>query len=470
MNRHRDTIPSLSKPQVKAALSQLQEELVFVPTDKASNNISMVCKKFYYEVLQRELGLENPNNTGPYKVIDCAQLAAIIDKQLRYVHGGHFIPDDAPRELPVMYWTPKMHKSPYGHRFIVKSDNCPTTDLSKRLTNALALISRTCRVHSDKIRLFTGTQRCWYIKSTKQVIDRLVELNETHGAQSVQTFDFKTMYTTIPHKQLKRQLGDLIETTFHGCDCKYIVEVSCARKTRWSKQRDPHGNDFTAALKRDLDFLIDNIYFVVGPHVLRQTTGIPMGTNCAPLVADLFLYTFESKFVRRLTTQDIRLARTAANNSRYIDDLLVINNPALERQVNDIYPAAMHIERENVSDQHCEFLDLSISIEGGWFHWKLYDKRDSFDFPINNYPWADSNISRRTGRSVYAGQLIRFVRNSTELEDFHARHAALLQKLQTQGWHADELRRQARKIWRKYRQATDHLTNSWLEFSRAFRQ
>ena len=44
-------------------------------------------------------------------------------------------------------------------------------------------------------------------------------------------------------------------------------------------------------------FLIDNIYGEFGDHVHQQTVGIPMGTNCAPLVADLFLYSYEADFV-----------------------------------------------------------------------------------------------------------------------------------------------------------------------------
>ena len=46
-----------------------------------------------------------------------------------------------------------------------------------------------------------------------------------------------------------------------------------------------------------LEFLLDNIYARFGNSVYRQIIGIPMGTNCAPLIADLFLYCYESKFM-----------------------------------------------------------------------------------------------------------------------------------------------------------------------------
>ena len=45
------------------------------------------------------------------------------------------------------------------------------------------------------------------------------------------------------------------------------------------------------------EFLIYNFYVESGGHVYQQTVGIPKGTNCAPLVADLFLYAYEADFV-----------------------------------------------------------------------------------------------------------------------------------------------------------------------------
>jgi hypothetical protein len=46
--------------------------------------------------------------------------------------------------------------------------------------------------------------------------------------------------------------------------------------------------------------IVDNIYVVFGDNVIPQSVGIPMGTNCALLLADLFLYSFEAEFVHRL--------------------------------------------------------------------------------------------------------------------------------------------------------------------------
>ena len=48
-------------------------------------------------------------------------------------------------------------------------------------------------------------------------------------------------------------------------------------------------------------FHLDNIYVRFGDKIFRQTVGIPMGTNCAPLLVDIFLFSHESSFMQELT-------------------------------------------------------------------------------------------------------------------------------------------------------------------------
>ena len=79
----------------------------------------------------------------------------------------------------------------------------------------------------------------------------------------------------------------------------------------------------------------------LGPS-LRQIVGIPMGTNCAPLVADLFLYCCERDFMDSLNHDNQADVIEAFNStSRYLDDLLNINNSYFEGMVNQIYPSEL---------------------------------------------------------------------------------------------------------------------------------
>ena len=87
-------------------------------------------------------------------------------------------------------------------------------------------------------------------------------------------------------------------------------------------------NKYTANdICKMIEFLVDNIYVRFGGQLFRQMIGIPMGTNCAPLLADLFLYSYESEFLDKLVKEGKRkLARKFNLSYRYINDLISFNN------------------------------------------------------------------------------------------------------------------------------------------------
>ena len=79
-----------------------------------------------------------------------------------------------------------------------------------------------------------------------------------------------------------------------------------------------------------IERLVDNICVMFGGQLFRQTVGIPMGTNCAPLLADLFLYSYENEFLDKLIKEGKRkLARKFNLSYCYIDDLIFFNNKRL---------------------------------------------------------------------------------------------------------------------------------------------
>jgi hypothetical protein len=88
-----------------------------------------------------------------------------------------------------------------------------------------------------------------------------------------------------------------------------------------------------------LEFHTDNIYVVVGGQVFQQSVGIPMGINCAPLLVDLFLYSYEVEFIQNLLHEKkIKFLAVAFNSTfRYIDDVLSINNNQFHVYVDSIY-------------------------------------------------------------------------------------------------------------------------------------
>jgi len=73
--------------------------------------------------------------------------------------------------------------------------------------------------------------------------------------------------------------------------------------------------------------LIDNIFVIFDRRVFQQTVGIPVGINSAPLLADLFLYSYEADFIQELLKiTEKKLTQSFNFTFRYIDDVLSLNN------------------------------------------------------------------------------------------------------------------------------------------------
>ena len=75
-----------------------------------------------------------------------------------------------------------------------------------------------------------------------------------------------------------------------------------------------------------------------------------MGTNCAPLVADLFLFCYERDFMASLSdVKQVEIIEAFKSTSRYLDDLSNIDNPYFEGMVNRIYPPELQLNKVNTS-------------------------------------------------------------------------------------------------------------------------
>ena len=73
--------------------------------------------------------------------------------------------------------------------------------------------------------------------------------------------------------------------------------------------------------------------------------------------------------------------------SRYLDDVLNINNVYFDNLISQIYPSELQLNKANTSDTEGAFLDSHLSISNDIVSTKIYDKRDNFDFEIVNFPF-----------------------------------------------------------------------------------
>ena len=215
----------------------------------------------------------------------------------------------------------------------------------------------------------SGKNLFWSIINSGEILNKLK--SRGFHATSLSTYDFSTLYTHLPHNLLKEKFINLIEWTFKREGSPYIASnerhafVTSGDRKRyklWSCQ----------TVCEDLIYFLDNIYIRFSTKLYRQIVGIPMGTNCASLVADLFLFCYERDFMTSLS--DVKQAENIEafkSTSRCLDDLLNIDNPYFEGMVNRIYPPELQLNKTNTSDSEASFWICIYLFQTDLFHLKF---------------------------------------------------------------------------------------------------
>jgi hypothetical protein len=300
----------------------------------------------------------------------------------------------------------------------------------------------------------------WVVDNSERVLDKIDDYNYKRNIRNVNTYDFSTLYTNIPHDDLKMKMKWIIEKAFYK-NKKYIYVSDY--NASWNKRKNTHRVDKDTLITY-INYLIDNIYITVGTHVFRQIIGIPMGTDCAPFLANLYLYALEYNFLDDLTKKNIHLARKFSNSYRYIDDLITFNNDSLiDKYKNIIYPEELILNKENKYDTHSTFLDIDITINNNMIHTTLYDKRDNFDFVINNFPNLSGNIHTKNSHNIVISQLLRYSKVCSDVDSFVDKSKLLIHKLLNQYFDKELLIDKFSKFYDKYYHLIQHYNNTRLK-------
>ena len=175
-----------------------------------------------------------------------------------------------------------------------------------------------------------------------------------------------------------------------------------------------------------------------------------MGSNCSPLLADLYLAWLEFEYMYKLIKTDYHLADKLSSNARYIDDIACVNVQNFNQIAKEIYPTEIPLEGNNSDDFSDVFLDLDIQVVNDRFSIKVYHKIDDFNFDVVNYPFPDSNISESIGYNTFMSQILRFGRICTKFEDFASRTRFIYSKLETRGYKEERLIKYFYKFCCKY--------------------
>jgi hypothetical protein len=148
-----------------------------------------------------------------------------------------------------------------------------------------------------------------------------------------------------------------------------------------------------------ISFLVDNIYVVFRDEVFQQSVGIPLGTNCAPLFANLFLYSYEAEL---LQDNNKKQGMSIKHTFIHIDYVLSINNHNFHMYVHLIYPDVFEIKDTTESEKSASYLDILLYFDSNdRLKTTLYDECNGFDFAIVNFPFLFSNIPLSPAYGVY---------------------------------------------------------------------
>ena len=189
------------------------------------------------------------------------------------------------------------------------------------------------------------------------------------------------------------------------------------------------------------------IYVQFDSMVYQQIVGIPMCTNCAQLIADLFIYCYERDFMSDLHKSKSHNLIVMSNDtfctSRYLDDIFTIDNPEFEKYIPDINPAELQLNKANTSDNETSFVDLIIKVIGSGIHTctSVNDKRNGFGFPIVNFPWMSGDIPRLPWYGIYISKWVNISRCCTSVLDFHSKNLQMTSKVLTLGHKYHKLRK-----------------------------
>ena len=155
--------------------------------------------------------------------------------------------------------------------------------------------------------------------------------------------------------------------------------------------------------------------------VSDQNIGSFVSCLGAPLLADLFLHTFEYDFMVKTMKQDITKAIQFSNTFRYIDDLFSINNVNFGNCISAIYPSKLELKDTSTSSTEVCYLDTNIKTGDVItpFRISIYAIREmTLQFRIVNFPHMDSNIPASPAYGVYIFQLVKYARICTSKVDF----------------------------------------------------
>jgi hypothetical protein len=207
--------------------------------------------------------------------------------------------------------------------------------------------------------------------------------------------------------------------------------------------------------------LIERMFGEFGGVVYRQKVGVPMGTNCAGFLANLYCFTYELDFMQSLVDRgQFDLALSFQRCQRYIDDLLCLDVARFEEFMYipagggcGIYPRQFLSLSLADSGSRVPYMDIALrSSRSRGLYTAIYDKRlDSkyADICVIRYPDISSVLAASAKYGIITSQMHRFQTRCMRAEDFAYNVALVLYRMEQKGYRESSCWQLVRKFCRQ---------------------
>ena len=357
---------------------------------------------------------------------------------------------------------PKKHKNPTGSRFITSCTNTINSNLSQLVGNALSTMLKTVKNTSTYVHKYKSYKNYFIVDNRNEVLQYIKDHNheERRYRKSVKSFDFSNLYTSIPLNKLITSVSKFINKVFLIKQKTFITLTN--KNAYFANRRSKSTNSISLTsneLINHIEFIINNNMVIYKGKIYKQLIGIPMGTNCAPHLANIFLHIYEEEFIEScLEEGKIDVIEKLQGMFRYQDDCIVFDDEGIfELHMEDIYPPELSLNKTNTSVDTCNYLDLTISVYRHNFNYRSYDKRRDYNFEIVNYPDLGGNIPFKPSYGVFTSQLVRFCHINKTVKYFTKDVKDLISKLYKQNYDLSFLKD-------KYVEFTKHKINVWSKY------
>ena len=159
-----------------------------------------------------------------------------------------------------------------------------------------------------------------------------------------------------------------------------------------------------------------------------------MGSNPVLFFPNLFLFFYDSIWLKSIKNTNYEVVRKFGNVFRFINDLIAINDTnEFENQYNEIYSSGLILKKENTSHTETTFLDLHLCINEGQIQTSLYDKRNFYNFNFVRFPYKSSTIPSKVFFATISYETLRICRATSSMVQFIKTSKVFLHRMLRQG-------------------------------------